>query len=149
MMKMLRCLSRNTAAFGKKEVSNVLKTNSKKAKENIRIYIADNFSPEGYTDKNFDTFSEKARFILTAFRNEKPALGSYANMSEAERFEVWASGLPSVFDTCYYYSRSATDDLAAILDESEEEKAKYTDESKSEKLLTALIYRELVRGNKD
>ena len=37
---------------------------------------------------------------------------------------VRAAGLPSVLDTCYFYNRSAVDDLGAILEETESEKAK-------------------------
>jgi hypothetical protein len=68
-------------------------------------------------------------------------------MSEGERFADWAAGLPSILDTCYYYNRSAVDDLGAILEETAEEKARYS-EAQAETLLTSLIYRELVRGCK-
>lgn len=66
-------------------------------------------------------------------------------MTEQERFEEWAAGLPSILDTCYYYNRSAVDDLGAILEETDSEKARYT-EQQAETRLTYLIYRELVRG---
>ena len=68
-------------------------------------------------------------------------------MNEQERFTDWAQGLPSILDTCYYYNRSAVDDLGAILEETAEEKARYSEQN-AEQLLTALIYRELVRGCK-
>lgn len=55
--------------------------------------------------------------------------------------------MPSILDTCYYYNRSAVDDLGAILEETAEEKARYS-EAQAETLLTSLIYRELVRGCK-
>ena len=54
-------------------------------------------------------------------------------------FAEWAADLPSVLDTCYFYNRSAVDDLAEILEESDNEKAIYNDERKAEKLLTNLI----------
>ena len=57
----------------------------------------------------------------------------------------WCSGLPGVLDTCYYYNRSAVDDLGAILEETDEERARYTEEQ-AEKMLTTLIYRELKKG---
>lgn len=66
-------------------------------------------------------------------------------MTEQERFEEWAAGLPSILDTCYYYNRSAVDDLGAILEETDSEKARYS-EQQAETRLTYLIYRELVRG---
>jgi hypothetical protein len=66
-------------------------------------------------------------------------------MSLQDVFEEWASGLPSVLDTCYYYNRSAVDDLGAILEQTETEKAKYN-EQESEKLLTYLIFREIKKA---
>lgn len=49
----------------------MLKTNSKKAAENIRAYIVNNFTPEGYTDNPPKDFSKIAAFILDTFRREK------------------------------------------------------------------------------
>lgn len=130
-----------------KEEETMLKTNSKKARENVRAYILNNFTPENYTNNPPQDFPGVAAFILDTFRSEKPAVGGYARMTESERFTDWASGLPSVLDTCYYYNRSAVDDLGAILEETESEKARF-DEPQAESLLTNLIYRELVRGCK-
>lgn len=125
----------------------MLKTNSKKARENVRAYILNNFTPEGYTENPPQDFPGVTAFILDTFRSEKPAVGGYARMTESERFTDWAQGLPSILDTCYYYNRSAVDDLGAILEETAEEKARYS-EAQAETLLTSLIYRELVRGCK-
>ena len=125
----------------------MLKTNSKKARENVRAYILNNFTPEGYTENPPQDFPGVAAFILDTFRSEKPAVGGYARMTESERFTDWAQGLAGVLDTCYYYNRSAVDDLGAILEETAEEKARYS-EAQAETLLTSLIYRELVRGCK-
>lgn len=60
-------------------------------------------------------------------------------------FIDWCQGLPSILDTCYFYNRSAVADLGAILQQSERERARYT-ESQAEQLLTHLIYQELVKG---
>lgn len=128
----------------------MLKTNSKQAKENIKQYIVENFSPEGYTDTAPETWPEIAVFILETFRDEKykrPEDHHYYNNNEAAAFHDWAAGLPSLLDTCYFYNRSAVDDLAVILEETTEEKERFT-EDKAETLLTALIYRELKRGCK-
>lgn len=125
----------------------MLRTNSKKARENVRAYIMEHFTPENYTDNPPQDWPGVAAFILDTFRSEKPPIGSYTRMSEQERFTDWASGLPSVLDTCYYYNRSAVNDLGAILEETESEKARF-DEPQAESLLTNLIYRELVRGCK-
>lgn len=129
----------------------MLKTNSKKARENIREYIVNHFDPSNYEpEKNPETFPEIAKFILDTFQEEKYYSLEYmrkAGLSEHNVFADWAAGLPSVLDTCYYYNRSAVDDLAAILEETDEEKARYT-EHQAETMLTHLIYRELLRGCK-
>lgn len=126
----------------------MLKTNSKKARENIKTYIVNNFTPEDHTDNPPQEFPEIARFILDTFKSEKyhlPQDFRYYHHNEGAAFADWCAGLAGVLDTCYYYNRSAVDDLAAILEETEEEKARYTEEQ-AECLLTSLIYRELNRG---
>ena len=128
----------------------MLKTNSKKARENIRDYIMDNFDASNYTDTPPETWEEIAPFILETFQTEKYYSLEYmrkAGISEMQAFLDWAAGLPSVLDTCYYYNRSAVDDLGKILEETEEEKSRYSDSAACD-LLTRLIYRELVRGCK-
>lgn len=123
----------------------MLRSTNRKARENIRLYIVDNFTPENYTDNPPQEWPQIAAFILDIFQSEKPPIGSYTRMSEQERFTDWAQGLPSVLDCCYYYNRSAVDDLAAILEETDSEKAQYS-EQQAESLLTYLLYRELVKG---
>ena len=128
----------------------MLKTNSKQAAENIRAYIVDNFTQEGYTDNPPQEFQEIAAFILSTFRGEKYWClqdDSYYHGSEAAAFADWCAGLPSVLDTLYFYNRSAVDDLGAILEETEQEKTRYT-EQQAEQLLTSLIYRELQKGER-
>lgn len=129
----------------------MLKTNSKKARENIRAYIIINFDPSNYDlTQAPESWPEIAAFIIKTFRDEKYYSLEYMrakNISEQRVFAEWAAGLPSVLDTCYFYNRSAVDDLAAILEETESEKARYS-ESDAEKLLTYLIYRELLEGAK-
>lgn len=125
-----------------------MKTNSKKARANIRNYIIANFTPEGYTDNPPQEFPAIARFILSTFRNEKYSIPEdfrYYRNNELAAFKDWCAGLCGVLDTCYFYNRSAVDDLGAILEETEEEKARYTEEQ-AENTLTFLIYRELIKG---
>ena len=90
-------------------------------------------------------FKETAEIILETFRNEYRNPWECAHHAEVVSFESWAAGLPSILDTCYYYNRSAVDDLGAILEETEAEKEKFT-ESDAESLLSRLIYRELVNA---
>lgn len=126
----------------------MLRTNTKKARENIRKYIVEHFDASNYTDDPPKNWPEIAAFILETFANEKPYSTKYmyrVMLSDAKVFEEWCAGLPSVLDTCYYYNRSAVDDLGAILEETESEKARYS-ESDAETLLTRLIFRELMKG---
>ena len=118
---------------------------TKKAIGNIRAYIMDNFTPENYTGNPPKDFPGAAAFILDTFRKEKMSDFRYRNCNEFAAFEDWCQGLPAVLDTCYYYNRSAVEDLGAILEETAEEKARFT-EPEAERRLTWLIYRELGKG---
>ena len=127
----------------------MLRTNTKAVKAKIQKYIIDEFCPEDYTANPPQEFGEIARFILQTFRSEKYSLKEdfrFYHNSEALAFEDWAAGLPDVLNTAdYYYTNSAVDILGDILEETEQEKAKYT-ETEAENLLTFLIYRELKKG---
>lgn len=121
----------------------MLKTNSKQARENIRKYILDRFDSSNYNiEKEPEGFGEVSAFILETFRDEKT---NWQKIPEVDLFADWAAGLPSVLDTCYYYNRSAVDDLGEILNETQAERDKYS-EDKAQKLLSYLIYRELLKG---
>lgn len=123
----------------------MLRTNSRKAKNNLHNYILDNFTPEDYTDNPPEEFAEVAAFIYEVFKNAQYNTlqdFQYYKRNECAAFANWAAGLPGVLDTCYFYSRSAVDDLAEILEETEAERKKYT-ETQAENLLTYLIYREI------
>ena len=123
----------------------MLKTNSKKAKENLQKYIINNFDSTNYTDTEPEGWHEIAQFILDAFRSEKYNCAAdyrYYKNNELTAFVDWAQGLPSVLDTCYFYNRSAVDDLGEILEQTEEERNKYN-ETDAEQLLTRLIYKVL------
>lgn len=126
----------------------MLRTNSKKAKENIKAYIISNFSPDGYTENPPTEWADISKFILATFRDEKYSTENdrrYYRNCERLAFIDWCAGLCGVLDTCYYYNRSAVNDVAKILDENDSEKAKYTEEQ-AEELLTNLIYRELINA---
>lgn len=131
----------------------MLKTNTKKARENIRKYIIDIYDDtEDYSHHNIDTdkqtFEEIAEVIKEVFHLEKlnnENIKNYyrvKNYSMYEIFKEWCQGLPSIIDTCYYYNRSAVKDLGDILEETEEERSRFTEEEAEEKL-TYLIYREI------
>lgn len=127
------------AGKGKK----MLRSNTKKARENLRNYIIANYDGCGYdkAPENTAPFAEVAAFILKTQKEEWPHRGG----NYQEEFVEWCAGLPSVLDTCYFYNRSAVDDLGGILEETEEEKARFTEEQ-AEKMLSRLIYMELKRA---
>lgn len=123
----------------------MLKTTCKKALDNIRNYILDRVDVTGYDEYSEpETFKEAALIIYDNFMECKKyeLHRPYTNIQET--FEDWCAGLPSILDTCYYYNRSAVDDLAEILEETEAEKSKYT-ETQAEHELTWLIFREIMK----
>lgn len=125
-----------------------MKTTTREARLNIRQYILDHFDLCGYEFTGPCSFPNVARFILAVHAEEKAYSPEYQRkkgFTNEQVFIDWAQGLPSILDCCYYYNRSAVDDLGAILKQSEKEKAQYT-EQQAENLLTHLIYRELLRG---
>ena len=122
----------------------MLKSYSKKAMENVRQYILEHFDATGYDFKgNAEDFKDVAEFIKETFYVEMVRYDK-RNLSQYAYFEEWCSGLPSVLDTCYYYNRSAIEDVGNILEETEEERNLYT-ERQAERFLTSLIYREIFR----
>lgn len=128
----------------------MLKTNSKKAKENImnyirtasaEHYISDCGAPEDITD------NELCGLILDDFRTEwsgelKRNAYRQKPLTYQELFEDWGKGLTAgdLFD--FYLGNSAKQVLGDILEETEAERSKYTKE-KAEKWLCYLIYREV------
>lgn len=128
----------------------MLKTNSKQARENIRNYIIKNFDASGYTETPPEKWEDIARFILETFESEKYYSLEFIRAHKMRYLDVfidWCAGLPSVLKTKYYLN-SAVDILGAILEETESEKARYT-EMAAEKMLSSLIYMELLRGAKN
>lgn len=124
----------------------MLRSTSELARQNIRGYIMEHANFESYSlEKAPETFDDFASAILSIFRREKKyAFDMYPRVAEFEIFLDWAQGLPTVLDTCYYYNRSAVEDLGNILEENETEKS-YFEEEDAERNLTRLIYRELIK----
>lgn len=128
----------------------MLRSNSKKAIENIKKYIVDHFDCSGHDlEKEPETFPEIARFILATCWEEKrySAPEWFGKIPTQETFIDWCQGLPSVLDTCYYYNRSAVTDLGDILEETEAERNKFSEQD-AERMLSCLIYRELTKAAK-
>lgn len=126
----------------------MLRTNSKKAIENIKAYIIEHFDGENYGIETPATFKEVATIIYNTFVNEVWEYSkAYYHFNELAGFEYWVSGLPSIIDTCYYYNRPAVDDLGDILEETIEERNRYSEQD-AERVLTLLIYREIKKAVK-
>lgn len=121
----------------------MLRTTCKKALENIRQYILENTDVTGY-DKYTEpkTFAEAALIIWDEFQTAKQYELCRPRTNIQECFTEWCAGLPSIIDTCYYYNRSAVNDLAKLLDETEAEASRFT-ETEAERQLTWLIFREI------
>lgn len=122
-----------------------LRADSKKVRDRIENYIMELFDGSNYDVETPETFEEAAKIILDVFDTEKAPVDACAAMTRQERFIDWTAGLPCILHTCDYYLGSAVDILGDILQEPEEERARYSD-SDAEKLLSYLIYRQLVRG---
>ena len=124
----------------------MLRTNTKKARQNVRDYIftwAADYMREDY-DADFSTDRELCALIGRAFEKE----ACYANNIKVhggrwfEIFTDWSQGLPIGGLFCYWWNRSAHDDLAALLEETPAEAARYTEDQAAD-CLTRLIFREV------
>ena len=131
----------------------MIRSNSKQAIENIRKYILEWDSDyirdrAEYDNRELKTDDEILAYAYELFKDEE-RYGIERNYGNPcfVIFEDWARGLALGGLFCYYYNRSAVDDLGAILEETDEEKAKYT-EQQAEEMLTRLIYREMEKAHR-
>lgn len=123
----------------------MLKTNSKKARENIRRYIVDNTCNDN--GDLFPDFTAARDYIMQAYEDYTrydSRLKKYPYLRFTFVFFLeFVQGLPSGLPFDYFYY-PAVPVLGAILEETPEEQARFT-ESQAEELFTRLIYRELMR----
>lgn len=124
----------------------MLRTNTKKARQNVRDYIftwAADYMREDY-DADFSTDRELCAAIMRAFQKE----ACYENNIRLhggrwfDMFRDWSQGLPIGGLFCYWCNRSAHEDVARLLEESPAEAARFTEDQACE-LLTRLIFREV------
>ena len=122
----------------------MLKTNSKQVKEKIRALISQLFDASSYEreDLNNADVNEQIKFIARTCWAELGHEVKRLGYTHQEMFINWCQGLPSLLDTSAYYLHSAIKILGDILEETEEERNRYTEEE-AEKLLSYLIYREV------
>ena len=119
----------------------MLRTNSKKARENIRQWILENLG----SDYEAGTFQEAAKIINEHFYAEMIKHDNRYKAGRVSRFELfkdWTSGLPGALCCDDIYLRPVVPVLALILEETEAEASKYSEDQAEAKLI-ALIYREL------
>lgn len=127
-----------------------LKTNSKIVLEKIHSILVDcnNFAVEGcgYDFHIVTDWKEAAKNIYKEFLEEKAGDYRFKKYPENVVFMDWMQGLPSmccVSDDIFLHS--AVDFVGGLLEETETEKARFTEEE-AEKLAVMLIYREIKKG---
>lgn len=128
----------------------MIKTNSKKAIANIKAYIADDAEyikdRAAYDHKTLENLDDIISYAFEIFCEEKAyEIKKNYRIPTLEVFRNWAQGLALGNLFCYYYNRSAVDDLGAILEETEAEKSRYS-ETEAAELLTRLIFREMQKA---
>ena len=123
----------------------MFRSNSFKARARLRKYICENV--------DFSSYPEYANIDVTDFEYVSITLKQIFEVEYLDSriiykyrlfdlFESWCQGLPTCLDTCYYYNRSAVDDLGYILDQTKQERSRFTEEQAARRL-TYMIYREL------
>lgn len=120
----------------------MLRSTNKAVINKIRQYIINGVDHEYFELETDPDYKTACKLILQACQNEKRYC-RYNN--DFEMFKDWAQGLPTAFNTGYYYNVSAVDLLADWLEETDKEKEKF-EESAAEEKITWLIYRELRKG---
>lgn len=128
----------------------MLKTNSKKAKENLHRYIMeatrDHMEERAAYDgvPTPDTFPAVCREVLREFGEEARHLLKYPTIPTQTAFIQWGQGLPcgSLFD---FHCGDAREMLGDILEETEEERERFG-ECQAEDLFSKLIFREVING---
>lgn len=126
-----------------------LRTNSKQVRSAVMDYIRD---VKDYLISDYEIMETDLKnddlicwVIYDIFRQEKldhDLQFKRGKLSEYAAFEEWASGLAMGGLFAYYYL-PAVDLVGKFLQETEEEKARFS-ETEAEKLLTRLIYREII-----
>lgn len=134
----------------------MLRTNSKKAKENIRLWILANYTPDDYAnvfqtetgEYTPENFPEVAANIMGVFHKEKGLDVRRYGLEIA--FIDWMQGLPSILGTLSLLGWEAAEILGNWLEETAEEKEAYSkkdeDGEKAMKTALHLVFREIQAG---
>lgn len=118
----------------------MLKTNSRQAKENLRNYIMTswNLDPEDQGK----TWAETKEDIKESFYFQAYSSVYERRQNKQEAFKNWLSGLPHGLGD--FFLCQAVEDLGNILNQTEAERNRYTEDQASE-LLAYLIYKEVMQ----
>ena len=123
----------------------MVKTNSAAAIKGIRAFIVSNYSPENYDMGETEDLQKIAHNVISCFLQEK-AKNDKRNMTYHDLFLEWMAGLSSIIHAEYILNASAIDILGDILQQTEKERYRYT-EQQAEDLMSTLIWRELLKAD--
>lgn len=123
----------------------MLKTNTKKARANVMAYIrksSADYYVEGYDAPEDITDGDLCRLILEDFFDTWGHEVARHNKPIQQAFIEWGAGLTAgdLFD--YFYNADPVEIVGDILEETAEERSKYTEEQAAD-LLGYLIFREV------
>lgn len=119
----------------------MLRTNSKAVISKIHNYIVENYDGSGYDLAPTTNFDEICANIWGLFYKEM-VMGDRRRASLSDYWEDYCSGLPSILCCDYYVRGSTVDLLGDMLEQTKEEREKYTEEQ-AEKRFTYLLFREI------
>ena len=121
----------------------MLRTNSKKAREAVRAYVAE--KTRGQDGAEVEGFEEAAAVIAGEWDAYKyPGLDRQFGHSLTEAFRHFAEGLPNdLFD--YLAAGDTVELVGDMLEQTEAERSKYSNMQACD-LLTLLIYREVSKA---
>ena len=117
----------------------MLRINSKQARINLHQYIMTSWNLE--PEDQGRSWQETAEAIREAFSFEAYSSEYERKQNRQQAFKGWLAGLPrglGDFNLC-----QAVDDLGDILDQSQEERNRYSEEQAGD-LLAYLIYKEVM-----
>ena len=121
----------------------MLKTNSKIAKDRVREYVLNSINDEWQADYNgLISYQEAKAMITDDFTARAYSSPWERRQNRQTAFIEFLKGLPYYFAD-YYYDRNAVELLGDMLEETEEERSRYS-EDQAEEMLSRLIYREFI-----
>lgn len=123
-----------------------IRGNTKKARDRVQAYVLQNVTDYEYND--FSTFADAADFIDAEFVRQAYSSKYQQKQNRQQAFIEWSKGLPldNLF-TFWIYRTDPIELVGDILEESEQERARFTEEQAAEKMVY-LIYAEVMRAKR-